>query len=146
MAGEEKRDDEDGWTEGKEIPLSKCGVQSFQAGTLFPETGGRGVSYLKVLMRSQVGFLSRKQEVLLIFPIPGLAFIFKCLFDFVRSQRGQLHCNTWKCVECECFWYSNPKIQGKHILQILIEANTEQTIIKKKTLLQQKRKNYVLEI
>lgn len=92
-----------GWTERKEIPLSKYTVRRFQVGTLFPGTGGCAVSYLKVLMISQVGFLSRKRGVLLILPIPGLTFIFKCLLDFRRSQRGQFQCNTSKCMRCELY-------------------------------------------
>lgn len=74
-----------GWTERKEIPFSKCRVGSFRVGIFFPGTGGSAVSYLKVPMISQVGFLSKKRAVLIIFPVPGLKFIFKCLLDFMRN-------------------------------------------------------------
>lgn len=51
----------------------------------------------KVLMISQVGLLLKKQEALLIFPMPGLAFIF---FLTSREARGDgsivLRENVWR--------------------------------------------------
>lgn len=97
---EERRVDEDRRRGRKSLSLNtKCEALKWEP--YFQEPAAVSVSYLKVLMISQVGFLSRKHGVLLRFPIPGLTFIFKCLLDFMRSQRGQHQCNTSKCMQCD---------------------------------------------